>query len=172
ADFLAHDSARTGRAGWLHLRGILLHLERDDVESAAGALSQLGEISPEKEEFTSATGLAVALAQRNGPEVERQVQFLLDKGADTGLDADSFGALIPGPTGAALDVDIQRSIVGLLKRIWAFESTVALGLAVNRYLAHVALLSGDPQESLDRFEDVFGRAATEFPIPAPDLASD
>ncbi|NLD76640.1 MAG: helix-turn-helix transcriptional regulator [Acidimicrobiales bacterium] len=49
---------------------------------------------------------------------------------------------------------------------------MVLDLATNRFRAHLALLDGDHQESLDRFAEVFERAATELPVAAPDLASD
>lgn len=171
-EYLAHDSARTGRVGWLHLRGILLHLERDDVDAANAALRLLGEVSAEKQEFLAATRLAVALADRKGSEVDRLAQTLLTKGQVEGLDADSFGPLIPGPAGENLPVETQRLLIDAIRRIWAFETPAIIALASNRFLAHVALLDGDAQESVDRFAEVFEKAAIELPVPAPDLATD
>ena len=162
---------RTVRAGWLQLREVALEVDRGTATEARRLLAEVGDVTPDKEEFLTAMRLLVAIVDRAPADAAPHLAALVEKAASDGVDADSLLDVLPHAGEPGLDVASARALVGGLRRIWAFDSG-ALVHARNRLLAYVELADGNHQDALDLFTDVLGRSMVEFPSPAPHRATD
>lgn len=166
--------ARTTRsldAGWLHLREVALRVEQGDHARARRLLDDIRSVTVEKEEHLVATRLLVAVAARRPDEAATHVAWLLDKADAEGLDADSFGDVLPLVGEPGLPVSDARRLVDGLRRIWGFESP-AVEAARSRFLGHVELADGHPEAALDLLRAVLALDALDLPTPGPARATD
>jgi DNA-binding CsgD family transcriptional regulator len=160
-----------GLSGWVELYEALLHLEGGDAVAARQVLDRLGPVTRDKVEMLATVTLATAIIGGDRAGAATQLEWLREKVAIDGLDAESFSSMVALVGEPGFGAGDARPLAEGLRRAWGFASPV-VEIARARFLGHVELADGNTEAGLAHLLEVTATPDDVYPVPAPYRASD